>query len=102
MESLEKGLSTGLPIGTETLYGKYGILGDSVGAGKSLMVLGHIARMATLVNPPRSYSYQKGSSENFFSIQTTEYTDLSEAGSLIIVPHTLFRQWSDYIKKQTT
>jgi hypothetical protein len=30
-----------------------------------------------------------------------EFHDCSEAGSLILVPHTLFRQWASYIKDQT-
>jgi hypothetical protein len=37
-----------------------------------------------------------------FSVVETQYTDVSEAGSVIVVPHTLFRQWAEYIRTQTT
>ena len=41
------------------------------------------------------------SSRNMFSLRSVKYSDKNEAGCLIIVPHTLFRQWSAYIKEQT-
>ena len=101
MEKKERELLGGLDCSGETLYSSYGVLGDSVGVGKSLMVLGHIARLASI--PPLTEAKCMGlnSSNKVFSIQQQTFTDLSEAGSLIIVPHTLFRQWADYIKKQT-
>ena len=101
MEKSERDLVSGMPCSGETLYSSYGILGDSVGVGKSLMVLAHIARLAAI--PPLQNSKTLGlhSSNRLFSIKTDTITDMSGAGSLIIVPHTLFRQWSDYIKKQT-
>lgn len=101
MEALEQKGATGLDCSGERLFTSYGVLGDSVGVGKSLMVLGHIARLA--VAPPLQIHTQMGlnSSKDLFSITEHRYTDCSEAGSLIIVPHTLFRQWADYIKKQT-
>lgn len=101
MEQKERELMSGMDCSGETLYSSYGILGDSVGVGKSLMVLGHIARLAVI--PPLTYSTSMGksSSDKMFSTKTNVFSDLSEAGSLIVVPHTLFRQWGDYIKKQT-
>jgi hypothetical protein len=42
------------------------------------------------------------STNQVFSVKQELVEDISEAGALIIVPHTLFRQWADYIKKQTT
>ena len=101
MEQTERNLLGGLDCSGETLYSSYGIMGDSVGVGKSLMVLGHIARLSVI--PPLVSCMAMGlsSTNNVFSIKQNTFTDLSEAGSLIIVPHTLFRQWSDYIKKQT-
>lgn len=85
----------------EHIYSNYAILGDSVGVGKSLMVLGHIARM-NMIQPLIKYNtIHRLSSSNFFSIKRKKYSDLSEAGCLLVVPHTLFRQWSDYIQKQT-
>ncbi len=101
MEQLERSLVNGMDCSGETLYSSYGILGDSVGVGKSLMVLAHISRLAT-IPPLTTYMSMGGSSSNnVFSVKQSTHTDLSEAGSLIIVPHTLFRQWADYIKKQT-
>lgn len=102
MEELEQRLASGYDVSGDQIFANYGILGDSVGAGKSLMVLSHIARMNALQPIAKTYSMHPHSSPAMFSITTRAYTDISEVGSLIIVPHTLFRQWADYIKKQTT
>lgn len=101
MEQKERSLLEGLDCSGEKLYSSYGILGDSVGVGKSLMVLGHISRLPVMSPLKGSVSMGKNSSDKVFSTKYSHFTDLSEAGSLIIVPHTLFRQWADYIKKQT-
>jgi hypothetical protein len=101
MEERERTLLGGLDCSGETLYSSYGILGDSVGVGKSLMVLGHISRLAAIPPLGGSVSMGKHSTDKVFSTKYNQFTDLSEAGALIIVPHTLFRQWADYIKKQT-
>lgn len=101
MEEKERQLLGGLDCSGETLYSTYGILGDSVGVGKSLMVLGHIARLPSLPPLKASVSMGKKSTDSVFSTKYTAFTDLSEANALIVVPHTLFRQWADYIKKQT-
>lgn len=101
MERHEREVLCGLDCSGEILYSNYGVLGDSVGVGKSLMVLGHIARLKTL-SPLRSYTtLSNNSGPSMFSVKVQEFKDLSEAGCLIVVPHTLFRQWADYIKKQT-
>jgi hypothetical protein len=65
------------------------------------MVLGHIARLAMIPPLQNIKTLGLNSSNKMFSIKTDTVTDMSGAGALIIVPHTLFRQWSDYIKKQT-
>jgi hypothetical protein len=101
MEARERELLGGLDCSGETLYSSYGILGDSVGVGKSLMVLGHISRLSTIEPLKSSVSMGRNSTDKLFSTKTNVFTDISEASSLIIVPHTLFRQWGDYIKKQT-
>jgi len=101
MEERERTLLGGLDCSGETLYSSYGILGDSVGVGKSLMVLGHISRLSAIPPLGGSISMGKHSTDKVFSTKYNAFTDLSEAGALIIVPHTLFRQWADYIKKQT-
>jgi len=101
METLEHELTTGMKLKNQMMFSNYGILGDSVGAGKSLMVLSHISRLKTINKINENNSILPQSSSNLFSIVKKEYNDISEAGSLLIVPHTLFRQWSDYITKQT-
>jgi rubrerythrin len=43
------------------------------------------------------------STPQIYSLHENAYgQDLSEVGSLIVVPHTLYRQWQTYIKEQTT
>ena len=101
MEDLEQGLTHGLRIKGQTLFSNCGILGDSVGVGKSLMVLAHIAKIRTMPVLTKQSSVHSSSVHNIFSITSTKYSDVSEAGSLIVVPHTLFRQWANYIKTQT-
>ena len=101
METYERELISGLSCSGETVYSSYGILGDSVGVGKSLMVLGHISRLASLPPLQAMKTLGPNSSNKMFSVRTEVLRDMSGAGALIIVPHTLFRQWSDYIKKQT-
>ena len=102
MNTLETSLQKGLDISGETIFSRYAILGDSVGVGKSLMVLGHIASKLNSV-PPVSYkSLNNESKPNLYSLKTTVYSDLSNSPALLVVPHTLFRQWEDYITKQTT
>ena len=101
MENKEQQLLKGLDCSGEILYSSYGILGDSVGVGKSLMVMGHIARLKTIPPLESSYSMGRNSTNKVFSLKHNYFTDLSEANCLVIVPHTLFRQWADYIKKQS-
>ena len=101
MEKKEKELMEGLDCSGEVLYSSYGVLGDSVGVGKSLMVMAHIARLRTIPPLLSSYSMGRHSTNKMFSLKKDMFTDLSEANCLIVVPHTLFRQWADYIKKQT-
>ena len=101
MEKTEYELTSGMDCSGEILYSSYGILGDSVGVGKSLMVLGHIARLPIIQSLDKMTSMGMNSTNQVFSIKQDTISDLSEAGCLIVVPHTLFRQWADYIKKQT-
>jgi hypothetical protein len=103
MEQHERQLMQGMDCSGEKLYSSYGILGDSVGVGKSLMVLGHIARLGSLPALPSRFSLGAGSTGSAFSVKEHTFSDLSEAaGSIIVVPHTLFRQWANYITTQTT
>lgn len=102
MEDLERNGSTGIDCSGETLFTTYGILGDSVGAGKSLMVLAHIAALKSREVIRKRVFLQAHATKHMFSIKEREITDCSEGNAIIIVPHTLFRQWATYIKEQTT
>jgi SNF2 family DNA or RNA helicase len=101
MSALEKDLRKGYSIEGETLFSRFAVLGDSVGVGKSLMVLGHISQMKTSLLNQEQY-LNPTSSRNMYSIKTYENRDLSNCPALLVVPHTLFRQWQDYIEGQTT
>lgn len=98
MEEIENRITGGWKIdedGTEA-FGNYAFLGESVGVGKSLMVLGHIASSSTY----NSTSHVYNRTGSFFTIKKKApfHTNLN----LIIVPHTIYRQWHDYITNQTT
>lgn len=103
MERRERELSKGMDMSGAALYSRFSFLGDGVGVGKSLMVLGHIARLKsipTIANIPKLNVH---STSNIYSLEHVTYAaDLSDAGCLIVVPHTLYRQWQTYIKEQTT
>lgn len=103
MEQRETQLSRGFDVSGTTLYSMFSFLGDGVGVGKSLMVLGHIARLKQLAKIPRIPKLNTNSSSLFYTLTKGQpITDLSEAGCLVVVPHTLFRQWETYVKEQTS
>ena len=82
------------------LFSRYAVLGDEVGSGKSLVVLAFIEYMKSQSLPVPA-GFHPYSIPYMYSIHTNTPVDSSGA-SLIIVPHTLFRQWQDYIKTQTS
>lgn len=103
MELRERHLSKGMDLSGSRLFSRFSFLGDGVGVGKSLMILGHIARLKTLPRIENIPTLDLHSSSQMYSLHDSHYgCDLSEAGCLIIVPHTLYRQWQTYIKEQTT
>jgi hypothetical protein len=103
MEAREKALSMGLELSGGRLYSRFSFLGDGVGVGKSLMVLGHIAQLKRLPRLESIPLLDSNSTPHIYSLHENYYgMDLSEVGSLIVVPHTLYRQWQTYIKEQTT
>ncbi len=102
MEQLETSLRTGVEAPDKsTLYSRYAILGDAVGAGKSLTVLGHIARMKNKKLPSPAY-YHKHSTPYMYSTLPAPQDRNSLKATLILVPHSLYRQWTDYINTQTS
>lgn len=102
MEQREQKLSRGMDMSGARIYSRFSFLGDGVGVGKSLMVLGHIARLKTKPTIPSIPKLTENSSSQMYCLQESSFgTDLSEVGCLVIVPHTLYNQWQGYIKDQT-
>lgn len=102
MAERENGSMTGYQFRSTRTYATYGVLGDEVGSGKSLMVLSYIAALKGQQDPVERQSVLvPHSSRNLFTINTRTFKDMSKT-SLIIVPHTIYRQWQDYCKNQTT
>ena len=102
MKQNEISYPTGACVPTgEQCYSTFGIVGDRVGVGKTLMVLGHISQMA--YEPLRTEHSNKllhpQSTPSFYSTYTPTYTPFD---TLVIVPHSLFKQWYDAITTQTT
>jgi len=106
MREKELSLQIGYKIQEETLFSKFALLGDSVGVGKTLMVLGHVSQMAThplKLNQVPLSNLQSDSISSCFSISPTiQRFDDTIFDSLIVVPHTIYRQWQDTITTQTT
>ena len=90
----------------ETLFSQYAILGDSVGVGKTLMVLGHISQMAThpltLHQVPLSNLNPESISSCFSIFPTIQRATDTVFDSLVVVPHTIYRQWQNSLITQTT
>ncbi len=105
MRTKEQTLHTGwqIPGTQETLFSNYAFLGDRVGVGKTLMVLGHISQMTTQppFTPNTLSNLHPRSSASFFSILPSP-TPTTLFSSLVIVPHTIFRQWQSSIEQHTT
>lgn len=73
----------------------FGVIGNPVGSGKSLIVL---AIMSSFITDRKVYHEQ---TENFKVYYTNEvYT--TKNINILVVPHTIFGQWKEYITKQTT
>jgi len=102
MCTYEKEFIEGKQINNSKLYSKYGILGDSVGVGKTFMILGHIGLVKNNRNTVEFSQFNINSNKNMYSLEKQEIKDISNVGCLIVVPHTLFRQWSDEITSKTT
>ena len=104
MKEKEVALRTGytVPGTNETLFSQYAFLGDRTGVGKTFMVLGHISQMS--LEPLRQVSMSNlhpSSTAACFSIYPyVEPAPLYD--SLVVVPHTIYRQWQDTVKKDTS
>ncbi len=103
MRQRELDLNVGLDSSGAKLFSSFAIMGDNVGVGKSLMILGHVSNLKRQ-DPIQSRSKLTDfSSGCLYSVESYQYgIDVSNAGCLIVVPHTLYKQWETYIKEQTT
>jgi SNF2 family DNA or RNA helicase len=99
--ALRKGFK--VPGSEETLFSQYAFLGDRVGVGKTFMVLGHISQMALTPltqGSPLSNLHPNSTAACFSILPEPVSNNLYD--SLIVVPHTIYRQWQDTAKKHTT
>jgi hypothetical protein len=105
MKIKEETLRTGykIPDTEETLFSNYAFLGDRVGVGKTLMVLGHISQMSALPMQPLAVlsNLHPQSTSACFSIGPMQPTN-NLYTSLVVVPHTIYKQWETAIRTQTT
>lgn len=98
----ERASMAGIQFRNTKTFTNYGVLGDEVGSGKSLVVLGYLAHLKEQGDIPQQQSIlYPYSNTHFFSISSRQYKDTSGT-SLIVVPHTIYRQWQDYCKSHTT
>lgn len=97
----EQDCVNGFRVKGETHYSQMGILGDKVGSGKTLMMLGFLSYLKT--NPlPNVFSRIHPSSRTTFWSEKPVHIQECSGNTLIIVPHTLFHQWKHAIQQQTT
>ena len=101
MEKKEITSKDGFTINNETHYSQFSILGDKVGSGKTLMLLGYLS--AIKANEPRNTfcRIHENSRTTFWSKKPIHVNECS-GNNLIIVPHTLYHQWKHAIQQQTT
>lgn len=101
MEEREQTCIDGFTINGEIHHSQFAVLGDRVGSGKTLMMLGHLAQMKRrpVTNLfQRIHNYSK---VGFWSSKPV-CTQECSGNTLILVPHTLFHQWKHTIQTQTT
>jgi SNF2 family DNA or RNA helicase len=76
---------------------RIGVIGDLVGSGKTLSALSIIAS-----KPHIERIHQTNQSSSYGLVNTSRHiTPKTIPVNLIVVPHTLIKQWESYIKKNT-
>lgn len=107
LESAKEGLIVA-PLPGEaqggTLFANYGILGDRVGAGKSLIALSLIkCPLPTMCSVDYSWRPNTYYDTNVGLLRNYEPTDLSAVPTaLFLMPHAIIGQWEEYVKNDTT
>lgn len=101
MYNKERTCVEGFQIKDETHYSQIAILGDKVGSGKTLTMLGYIAHKE---RNPITNVFQRLSekSQSVFWSRKPVHVPECSGNILIIVPHTLFHQWKHAIQQQTS
>ena len=101
MYDKEKSCVEGFQIKDETHYSQIAILGDKVGSGKTLTMLGYIGHKE---RNPITNVFQRLSekSQSVFWSRKPVHVPECSGNVLIIVPHTLFHQWKHAIQQQTS
>lgn len=101
MQQKESSCVEGFTVNQERHHSQFAILGDKVGSGKTLMMLGYISNLKR--NPPNAiFSRIHPFSQESFWSQKPVHAQECSGNTLIIVPHTLFHQWKFAIQQQTT
>jgi len=80
------------------VYFNFGIIACKVGSGKSFVALAIIIRNPLLNFNRMVSSHYNNSCFSFKKVNTTNYT---VSTNIILVPHNLFHQWSEYLTKYT-
>ena len=77
---------------------KFGIIGDVVGSGKTLTILGLIATKVKIEN--RLPTAESNGLVNYYETRINEMN--VRKNNIIVVPHTIMAQWEETIVKYTT
>lgn len=114
LEKAKGGIDVGPLPGEEyggTFFTTYGILGDRVGSGKSLIALS-LVKQPPPCDHMMEYTWRScGASDNAVGLlrrkQQTELEFNTDAQrtplhtALFLIPHSLMGQWADYVKRDT-
>jgi SNF2 family DNA or RNA helicase len=101
MHEKEKSCVEGFNVNGEIHHSQIAILGDKVGSGKTLMLLGYLSNLKH--NPQNNvFSRIHHMSQESFWSEKPVHTNECSGNTLIIVPHTLFHQWKFAIQQQTS
>jgi hypothetical protein len=102
---LEKSSNKSYNINRYNIQTRIGVIGDIVGSGKTLSVLGLISNSKSIkAKIPKYFSNSHISYiDSTNSFDTINYNSLKnlDTTNVIIVPHNIYKQWSSTIEKET-